>query len=213
MLKLCLLASDAMKSPYSVHPSVAYIQNILANFKTKTGRSVDEWVAFVKKHGPKTAPERRDWLKEHHQLGTNYAWWIAERCDGNGMEDGDPDAYLAMAPKHVEEMFAGKKAVLKPIYEKLLAIGLQMGKDAKACPCKTIVPLYRENVFAEIKPATNSRIDLGLALGKITRKIPARIEPMTTSKGNRITHRIAIHSLDDVDDFVTRWMMTAYDSK
>ena len=63
-------------------------------------------------------------------------------------------------------MFAGKRAALKPIYDKLLTIGLAAaGQDAKACPCKTIVPLYREHVFAEIKPATNSRIDLGLALG------------------------------------------------
>ena len=67
-----------------------------------------------------------------------------------------------MAPRYVDEMFAGKEAPLKPIYDKLLALGCRSGKEAKACPCKTIVPLYRENVFAEIKPATNSRIDLGL---------------------------------------------------
>jgi Domain of unknown function (DUF5655) len=64
------------------------------------------------------------------------------------------------------------------IYETLLKVGLGVGADAKACPCKTIVPLYREHVFAEIKPATNSRIDLGLALGKVSAKIPARIEPV-----------------------------------
>ena len=34
-----------MKPQYSVHPSVSYIHNILAKFKTKTGRSVYEWVA------------------------------------------------------------------------------------------------------------------------------------------------------------------------
>ncbi len=202
-----------MKSPYSVHPSVSYIQNILANFKTKTGRTIDEWVALVKKEGPATTPARRAWLKDTHALGTNYAWWIAERCDGKGMEDGDPAAYLAMAPRYVEEMFAGKKAVLKPIYEELLARGLQTGNDAKACPCKTIVPLYREHVFAEIKPATNTRIDLGLALGKTARKIPARLEAIATAKGNRITHRIAIRSLDDVDAFVTRWLKAAYDAR
>ena len=198
-------------SPYSVHPSVAYTQKIIANLKTKTGRSIDEWIAFVKKSGPKTEVERRAWLKDTHKLGTNYAWWIAERADGKGGDEDSPEAYLRQAPKYVEGMFAGKRAALKPIYDKLLAMGLGIGKDAKACPCKTIVPLYREHVFAEIKPATNARIDVGLALGADAQKLPARIEPVKGSKGNRITHRIAIESIDDVDDFVARWMKKAYE--
>ena len=69
----------AVTSPYSVHPSVPYAQKIIASLKTKTGRSIDEWIAFVKKSGPKTEIERRAWLKDAHSLGTNYAWWIADR--------------------------------------------------------------------------------------------------------------------------------------
>ena len=202
----------AAKSPYSVHPGVAYIQNILANFKGKTGRTIDEWIAFVKKEGPRAEIERRAWLKEKHQLGTNYAWWIAERAEGKGDEDGDPDAYLRKAPEYVAEMFAGKRAVLKPTYDKLLKLGLAAGREAKACPCKTIVPLYRERVFAEIKPATNSRIDLGLALGNWPGKIPKRIEVVKGPKGNRITHRIAIESVEQVDEFVEKWLKTAYNA-
>jgi len=198
------------KSPYSVHPGVAFIQNILANLKTKTGRTVDEWVAFVNQQGPRTEAERRAWLKEQHRLGTNYAWWIAERSVGKGGEDGDPDAYLRKAPEYVADMFNGKRAALKPIYDRLLKLGLAMGKDAKACPCKTIVPLYRAHVFAEIKPATNSRIDLGLALGKLKGKIPARVQAVKGAQGNRITHRIAITSIEEIDGFVEKWMRAAY---
>ena len=201
-----------VKSPYSVHPGVPYIQNILANFKTRTGRTVDEWIALVNDQGSQTEVERRTWLKDKHKLGTNYAWWIAERSVGKGEEDGDPKAYLRKAPEYVAEMFTGKRAQLKPIYDRLLQLGLNIGKDAKACPCKTIVPLYREHVFAEIKPATNSRIDLGLALGNLTGKIPARINAVKGPKGNRITHRIAIESVEQVDAFVERWMRTAYEA-
>ena len=200
------------KSLYSVHPSIPYVQNIISKLKTKTGRSIDEWVEFVKKDGPRTESERRTWLKERHELGTNYAWWIAERSVGKGEDDGDPEAYLRKAPEYVEEMFAGKRSGLRPIYDKLLKLGLRMGKDAKACPCKTIVPLYREHVFAEIKPATNARIDLGLALGNVTAKLPKRIEPVKSAKGNRITHRIAIESIDQVDEFVEKWLLTAYEA-
>lgn len=201
----------ATTSPYSVHPSVAYTQRVIANLKTKTGRSIEEWMAFVKKAGPKGEVERRAWLKDTHGLGTNYAWWIAERAEGKGGDEDNPDVYLKRAPQYVEAMFAGKRAGLRPIYDKLLKTGLAAGADAKACPCKTIVPLYREHVFAEIKPATNSRIDLGLALGSDATKLPARIEAVKNAKGNRITHRVAIESIDQVDEFVQRWLRKAYE--
>ena len=202
----------AAKSPYSVHPSVPYAQKIIASLKTKTGRSIDEWIAFVKKSGPKTELERRAWLKDAHSLGTNYAWWIAERAEGKGGDEDSPEAYLRQAPQYVEEMYSGKRAALRPIYEKLLAMGLATGHEAKACPCKTMVPLYREHVFAEIKPATNSRIDLGLALGGITSRIPARIAPVKNGKGNRLSHRIPITSIEEVDGPVEQWLRKAYEA-
>src|SRR5262245_44010472 len=150
--------------PYSVHPSLAMVQNTIANLKTKTGRSLDEWVAFIRKEGPPTEVERRAWLKEAHQLGTNYSWWLAERSMGKGGEDDSPEAYLKTAVAYVEAQYAGRKAPLRPVYDKLLKMGLELGKDVKACPCKTMVPLYRKNVFAEIAPRSQSRIDLGLSL-------------------------------------------------
>ncbi len=66
-------------SLYDVHPGVAMVQNTLAKLKEKTGRDLEEWIAFIKKAGPPTEKERRDWLKKEHGLGTNYAWWLAER--------------------------------------------------------------------------------------------------------------------------------------
>jgi hypothetical protein len=197
---------------YSVHPSVAYVQNIIAKMKGKTGRSLEEWITFVKKEGPKSEADRRVWLKDTHKLGTNYASWIAGRADGKGRDDDDPVAYLKKAPELVEAMFAGKRAPLRPLYDRLLKMGLGIGKEAKACPCQTIVPLYRNHVFAEIKPATNSRIDVGLALGNVKAKLPARIEAVKNGKGNRITHRIPIESADQIDAFVEKWLKTAYEA-
>ena len=66
-----------------------------------------------------------------------------------------------------------------------------MGADVKACPCKTMVPLYREHVFAQIKPTTNTRIDLGFALAHYKGKLPKRIvDTGGLAKKDRITHRI-----------------------
>ena len=124
-------------------------------------------------------------------------------------EFASPDAYLATAERYVEQMFSGPKAVLRPIYDALLKAGLSMGKDTKACPCKTIVPIYRRHVIAQIKPSTRSRIDFGLALGNM--KAPKRlIDTGGYMKKDRITHRIEITSLDDIDAFVEKWLRKAY---
>lgn len=197
------------KSIYGVHPGVAMIQNALAKLPEKTGRSMEEWIACVNNTGPKGEAARRDWLKTEFKLGTNYAGWIAERADGKG-ETGDPDEYLETAEGYVEDMFAGPKAGLRPIYNALLKLGLSAGRDVKACPCKTIVPLYRKHVFAQIKPTTQTHIDFGLALGAT--KTPKRIiDTGGFKKGDRITHRIEITSKADIDHEVKRWLKKAYE--
>src|SRR5262245_54647308 len=145
-----------MTSLYSVHPGVVMVQNWVATLKQKSGRSVEEWLAAIRKSGPPTEKERREWLKQEFVLGTNTAWWLAERAEGKG-DDGDPDVDLQEAHQYVEDMFSGPKAALRPVYDALLKLGLGLGKDVKACPCKTIVPLYRNHVFAQIKPATRTR--------------------------------------------------------
>jgi Domain of unknown function (DUF5655)/Domain of unknown function (DUF4287) len=196
-------------TPYSVHPGVLMVQNWVATLKQKSGRSLDEWLTLIRKSGPPTEKERREWLKKEYGLGTNTAWWLAERAEGKG-EDGDPDAYLEQANQYVEEMYSGPKAGLRPIYDKLLKLGLGIGKDAKACPCKTIVPLYRNHVFAQIKPTTRTRIDLGFALGAC--KAEGRlIDTGGYAKKDRITHRIPISSLNEIDAEVKQWLHTAYE--
>ena len=197
------------KSIYGVHPGVAMVQKAIEELAAKTGKTLDEWVKLIKKSGPKTEDERREWLKTKHGLGTNYAKWLAERADGKG-EDGDPDAYLRAAEVYVEAMFAGPKQSLRLIYDALLSLGLGLGKDVKACPCQTIVPLYRKHVFAQIKPATQTRIDLGLSL-KDLRASGRLIDTGGFAKRDRITHRIAITSLKDIDDEVRRWLRAAYE--
>ena len=198
------------KSLYSVHPGVLMTQKWVSTLKEKTGRSLDEWLAVVMESGPKTEKSRREWLKQEFKLGTNSAWWIAERAAGKGAETDDPDVYLRAAEEYVDKMYSGPREALRPMYEKLLALGLSMGKDAKACPCETMVPLYRRHVFAQIKPTTQTRIDMGFALGAL--KAEGRlIETGGFAKKDRITHRIPISSPAEIDNEVKRWLRVAYE--
>jgi len=199
------------KSIYGVHPGVAMTVKWIGELKQKTGRTLEEWLKFIKKEGPATEQQRREWLKTKFSLGTNTAWWLAERSVGKGEETGDPEHYLQAAEKYVDQMFSGKREHLRPIYNALLKLGLSVGKDVKACPCQTIVPLYRNHVFAQIKPTTQTRIDFGLALGD-TKKTPKRlIDTGGFAKKDRITHRFEITSVKDIDDEVKRWLKTAYE--
>ena len=198
------------KPIYSVHPGVTMVQSWLMSLPEKTGRSLDEWIQLVEEEGPTSDTERRDWLKAQHGLGTNSAWWIADRAAGRGREDGDPAAYLEAADGYVSAMFSGNRAALRPIYDRLLKLGMSLGNDVKVCPCQTIVPLYRRHVFAQIKPASNTRIDLGLSL-KDTPTPVRLIDTGGLAKKDRITHRIAIASPADIDAEVKHWLRYAYD--
>ncbi|MDE3166206.1 MAG: DUF4287 domain-containing protein [Acidobacteriota bacterium] len=194
---------------YSVHPSVAMVRKWTAGLKDSTGRSLDDWLACIRKDGPATEKQRREWLKQAHGLGALAAARLAERAAGKGDEFDSPDAYLRAAASWVDAMYAGPKAALRPLHDALLALGLSLGPDARACPCQTIVPLYRNHVFAQIKPAARARIDLGFALG--ARQASGRlIDTGGFAKKDRITHQIPISSLDDIDAEVKLWLRTAY---
>ena len=119
----------AKRSIYSVHPSVAYAQAIIRNLPETTGKSIDEWIALVKKSGPSGEKERREWLKKNHQLGGTTARMIVDCAEGKGAEDTDPEAYLKAAAEYVETMYAGQKAALRPIHDALIKVGVALGAD------------------------------------------------------------------------------------
>ena len=205
-------SATANKSVYDVHPGVAMVQKWVSELKEKSGRSLEEWIALTQKEGPSGERARRDWLKTKHKLGMNSAWWIAARAEGKDTEDDSPEGYLRHAASDVEQQYSGAKEKLRPIYDALLKLGKSAGDDVKACPCKTMVPLYREHVFAQIKPTTNTRVDFGLALAKYKGKLPKRlVDTGGLAKKDRITHRFELKDVKDVDAEVKQWLRTAYE--
>ena len=196
---------------YDVHPGVAMVQKWEAELPTKTGRTLEEWAELVRGTRLETSKEKREWLKANHGLGTNTAWWIAGYSEGVATWDGNPELYLANAAKYVDGMYSGAKAGLRPIFEKLVQVGRKLGKDVKVCPCKTIVPLYRYRVFAEIKPATKTRIDLSFALGERPETERLMLNMQKVKAKDRLIHRVAVTSLRDIDDELIEWFRDAYE--
>ena len=195
---------------YDLHPSVAMAHSVIAGMKEKTGRSLDEWVRHVKKNGPSAERARAAWLKKEHGLGTNYASWIAAKSAGASNAFEDANEYLEQAQDYVDKMYAGPKAHLRAIYDEILTYAKTLGKDVGVSPCSTMVPIYRKHVIAQIKPTTQTRIDLGLALRGT--KTPKRlVDTGGFAKKDRITHRIEIASIEEFDDEAKRWMRVAYE--
>ena len=71
------------------------------------------------------------------------------------------------------------------------------------------MPLYRNHVFAQIKPTTRTRLDLGFSI----QDEPLRGRLIDTGgfeKKDRITRRIEVKSLKDIDTELKKWLKLAY---
>ncbi len=188
---------------FADHPAVAHQQAVIRNLEKNTGKTLEQWLALVKKSAPAARKERVQWLKATHGLGMTTANVIAEAAEGGKPEDYDAEDFL-------DGLYAGTKAALRPLNDELVRIAMALGSDVTATPCKTFVPLRRRHVFAQVKPATATRVDLGLALGP-SKPAGRLIDTGGAQKGDRITHRIPIASLAEIDDEVRRWMKKAYE--
>jgi hypothetical protein len=204
------MAKKTLAAKYDIHPSVAMIQKWTAELPDKTGRSLEEWAELVRRSPLKTLAEKRAWLKAEYGHGTNTAWWIAEYSQGTATWDGDPDTYLKSAAKYVDDMFAVKgKEWQRPIFEAVVAFARSLGTDVKVCPCKTIVPLYRNRVFSELKPATRTRLELAFVLNEVPFKGRLQVNPR--AKGNdRLRHLVSLEAPTDFDYEVKDWIKQAY---
>lgn len=195
---------------YDIHPGVEMIQKWVAELPAKTGRTLQQWADLVNGLESKVRKERIAYLKEKHGLGTNSATHIVEYATNSQTWDGDPAIYLQQAVKYFDGMFTGEKAKLRPIAEKVLTAARKLGKDIKICPCKTIVPIYRNRVFAQVKPATKTRLELGLVLQNIPFQGLLKKNPRANEK-DRLKHIIPLETPADVTEEVLRWLKTAYD--
>jgi predicted transport protein len=177
---------------------------IARNLPAKTGRTFQQWVDLVKKAGLATRPERVQWLKSKHQLGAVTANFIAAEAEGRSIIDAYADESALL-----ETMYSGEKAALRPIYEELARAARELGKDVDLTVCKTYVGIRKGRQFAMIKPATRTRVDLGLVLPEA--KPAGRLLNAGSIGNERMTHRIEIASKKEIDAELRRWLRAAYE--
>ncbi len=175
---------------------------MIANLPEKTGKSLEQWLGIVTKMGAQTHGEIVKHLKSDHGMTHGFANLVAHRALAS--DAGSHDAEDLMASQ-----YAGAKAALKPVYDKLAKIIEGFGKDVEFSPKKAYVSLRRSKQFGLIQPSTATRLDLGLNLKGVA---PSGRLEAAGSWNAMCSHRVKLASPADVDDEVKAWLKKAYDA-
>lgn len=173
------------------------LKTMIGNLPEKTGKSLEEWIKVLHSKSFQKHMEAVNYLKNEHGVTHGFANTIVTLSK----EDNEDEDDL------VTSQYQGKED-LKSIYEGLIEMVSGFGSDVTITPKKGTVSLIRKRQFALIKPATKTRIDLGLKLtGK---ELTQRLEN-SGPFGSMCTHRVQLSSLDQVDDELNGWLKEAYD--
>lgn len=171
------------------------------NLEEKTGHNLDHWLKAVKSSGEEKHMAIIKYLKAEHGLTHGYANFIAFKYRE---QFETPKSGGDM----VSDQYTGAKAALKPIYDELCKVVKGFGKEVDVSPRKTYVTIRRSKQFAIFKASTKDRMDVGLILKGAPET--ARLQSGKQFSG-MMTHCVAVHSKDDIDDELKGWLKQAYD--
>lgn len=165
----------------------------------KTGKDYDAWVTLAQGAGIHSHKALTAWLKAEHGLDHNQAQWIAW-----GVTDPGRLSSYEKPKDLVDELYSGKKAHLRPLYDALLAAALGLGPDVRPNVCRTYTSVARGTQFALLHPSTNAAIDLELALP------PAGRREGFKSSNPRFQSRIRLRAVEELDDEVLASLREAW---
>ena len=172
------------------------LQTMIDNMPEKTGKSLKEWKTILQSKKFSKHSEAVKFLKTEHAVTHGYANTIVSLAKNENTTVDDL----------VNNQYKGKEGLI-PIYKQLLSVVTSLGNDVKVVPKKTSVSIVRNKQFALIKPATKTRIDLGLKLRE--KPIGDRLEG-SGPFGTMCTHRVRISDKNEVDAELKEWLQEAY---
>ena len=178
------------------------LASMIANFLEKTGKSMEEWLLITRKAGLGKHGQIVKMLESDHAMTHGFANIVATMTlRGDSPEPTADDLVAAQ--------YAGAKAGLKPVYDKLAAAVSDFGDDVELAPKKAYVSLRRNKQFALIQPSTKTRIDVGINLKGTEPE--GRLEA-AGSFNAMVSHRVRLASTDDIDGDLLAWLKAAYDA-
>ena len=121
---------------------------MVRNLEASTGKSLSQWVVLARKSGAARHGALVSWLEQEHGMRRGYANLVA-----HSTFESDAASRTAAGDDLVEAMFAGEKAILRPIFDALLGGILAFGSDIEQAPKKGYLSLRRSTQFATLIPA------------------------------------------------------------
>lgn len=184
-----------MESPADMMAAVA------ASMKERTGRTLDEWVELVEASGVDPLDQKavRAWLRDAHGVKQNSQWTIA---DAAARRAGWVEPTLE---EYVDSQYTGRKAALRPVYDRIAVLALGLGEDVRVEGRSTYVPFVRGRQFAAVQALAN-RVDLGLRFTDA----PAS-DRLTPGGPGQATHKVSLTGTDEVDGAVEALLRAAYE--
>ncbi|WP_339665560.1 DUF4287 domain-containing protein [Maribacter arcticus] len=172
------------------------LKTMIDNMPEKTGKSLKEWKSLLNLKSFTKHSEAVNFLKKEHGVTHGFANTIVTLSKEENSTPNDL----------VEQQYKGKEN-LALIYNALLKVIKRFGDDVTITPKKTTVSLIRKTQFALIKPATKTRIDLGLKIKD--KPTNGRLES-SGPFGTMCTHRVQLTDAKQVDDELIAWLTEAY---
>ena len=180
------------------------VQTQIDNIQKKTGKSLDELAAIVKKSGLSKHGEIREMLKEKLGLGhgdANTLVHVVFQSDGQRAAEGkSTDAVL-------DEIYSGAKAGFRPIHEALMKHITKFG-EFEIVPKKGYVSLRRKKQFAMIGPKTNTRFEVGINLKGLKKNSRLLEQP----SGSMCNYIVSLTDATEVDAELIAWIKSAFES-
>ena len=173
----------------------------LANLETRSGKTLAQLHAFVKRSGLAKHGQVRDLLKKELGMGHGDANLVATLY----FKAQEPAPAAGADP--LDAIYAGPKAALRPIHDKLMQAVGKLG-DVEVAPKKAYVSLRRRKQFAMIGPGTKTRVDVGLNLKGVAET--ARL--VALPPGGMCQYRVAVTDAKQVDAELLGWIRQAWEA-
>lgn len=178
----------------------------LANIQNRTGKSLADLRALIAQSGLARHGEIRAMLQDKLGLGygdANVLVHFALASDGQSAAQ----ASGATTDDVLAGIYAGKKAALRPIHDRLMAAIVKFG-EFEIAPKKSYVSLRRQKQFAMIGPATNDRVEVGLNM----KNVAATPRLVAQAPGGMCQYIVRVTGADEVDAELVAWIRAAYDA-
>jgi hypothetical protein len=182
------------------------VETQLKNIESKAGQPLATLVKAIKASGLAKHGEMRTFAQEKWGLGhgdANALVHHAMKSDGASAAK----AAAASGADPLDEIYAEKKAHLRPIHDALMGAIAKFG-DFEVAPKKGYVALRRKKQFAMLGPKTNDRFELGINLKGEAAHPLVKAQP----PGGMCQYVAALVDAKQIDAALIKILRAAYDA-